>query len=236
MSVFLKAEWKNLIMANYIVDPSILKIHLPVKTELDFLNQNTYVSLVGFMFQNTRVLGVKIPFHINFEEVNLRFYVKFKEDNKWKRGVVFIKEIVPRSAITFVANNFYGEKYCTMQMKHFHEENTADLRTGYTWKFKNRWNKLEAVTQKNLVAMVAGSEEEFIAEHYFGYSRFNPHTTFEYEVKHPKWSVYPVTNYLVDCDFGSLYGNSFSFLETIKPASVFMADGSAITISDKKKL
>ena len=233
--IFLKAEWKNLVMANYIIDPKILSLYLPIRTELDFFKERTYVSLVGFMFQNTKVLGCKIPWHINFEEVNLRFYVRFKENNKWKRGVVFIKEIIPKIAITFIANNFYGEKYSAMRMKHYHREDTNGLLTGYEWKFK-RWNKIEVLTDKKLIEMVEGSEEEFIAEHYFGYSRFNPHTSFEYEVKHPRWNIYPVTNYLIDCDFGGIYGNAFSFLENRKPDSVLMVDGSEITVSHKRTL
>src|SRR5450432_2463378 len=104
--VFLKAEWNNLIMASYTIEPALLKPYLPRYTELDFYNGNTYVSLVGFMFNNTRIPGMKIPFHVNFEEVNLRFYVRYKDNGEWKRGVVFIKEIVPKLAISYVANNF----------------------------------------------------------------------------------------------------------------------------------
>ena len=43
-----------------------------------------YVSLVGFMFKNTRLLNIPIPFHTDFEEVNLRFYVKHFDGNEWK--------------------------------------------------------------------------------------------------------------------------------------------------------
>jgi len=234
--IFLRAEWKNLVMANYIIDPKLLKPYLPFKTELDYFNGQTYASLVGFMFKNVRVLGMRIPWHQNFEEVNLRFYVRYKENNKWQRGVVFIKEIVPKHAITFVANNFYHEKYCTLRTRHSHLENDTGLITTYEWKFKNKWNKIEAATNKKTIQMVEGSEEEFIAEHYFGYSAFDPHTTFEYQVKHPRWKIYPVTDYFIDCDFKGLYGESFSFLRNAKPASVFMAEGSEITVSDKRTL
>ncbi|MBA2250600.1 MAG: DUF2071 domain-containing protein [Chitinophagaceae bacterium] len=234
--IFLKAEWNNLVMANYHIDPSLLQSYLPSKTELDFFNGQTYVSLIGFMFQDVKVLGIKIPWHINFEEVNLRFYVKHKENNQWKRGVVFIKEIVPKQAITYVANNFYHEKYSTLRMKHYRQEQAQELVTGYEWKFCDRWNKIEATTKKEMKQMITGSEEEFIAEHYFGYSRYNSSKTFEYEISHPRWSVYPVTSYHIDCDFSGLYGDRFSFLARVKPNSVFMANGSAITISNKRKI
>src|SRR5689334_18327494 len=110
-SLFLTADWNNLVMANYIVDPAILIPYLPAKTRLDLYDNNAYVSLVGFMFENTRLMGFKIPFHVNFEEVNLRFYVRYKDGETWKRGTVFIKEIVPRRAISLVANTIYREKY-----------------------------------------------------------------------------------------------------------------------------
>src|SRR6187399_3219316 len=117
-STFLKAEWRKLIMANYVVDPGLLKDYLPGRTELDLFSGNCYISLVGFLFKNTKIKGIKIPFHTNFEEVNLRFYVRHKDNGTWKRGVVFIKEIVPKPALTFVANTIYKENYVTMPMKH----------------------------------------------------------------------------------------------------------------------
>ncbi|MCB9261021.1 MAG: DUF2071 domain-containing protein [Flavobacteriales bacterium] len=108
---FLKAEWRKLAIANYVVDANVLLDYIPAGTELDLWNGKCYVSLVGFMFQNTRLLGIKIPFHVHFEEVNLRFYVKRFDNGIWKRGVVFIKEIVPKRALTFVANTVYNENY-----------------------------------------------------------------------------------------------------------------------------
>ncbi len=235
-ATFLTAEWNNLIMANYIIDPAILKPYLPNKTELDFYKGNCYVSLIGFMFEKTKLLGVKIPFHKNFEEVNLRFYVRYNDNGEWKRGAVFIKEIVPKPAISIIANSLYNEKYCTMRMKHFYTQNENEIHLGYHWKFKNKWNKLEATTITEALPMQPGSEEEFIAEHYWGYSKYNAQTTFEYAVQHPSWKVYAVKNYLIDCDFANLYSEQFSFLQYVKPNSVFMAQGSAISILKKRNL
>lgn len=233
---FLTAEWKDLIMANYIIDPSILLPYLPNKTELDLYNGNAYVSLIGFMFSNTKILGLKIPFHVNFEEVNLRFYVRYNDNGIWKRGAVFIKEIVPKPAITFVANTIYHEKYSTLRMKHFLKESENEIQLGYHWKNKGKWNKLEATTEIAAIAMQQGSEEEFIAEHYWGYSRYNNKTTFEYAVQHPSWKIYPIKNYLVDCDFTLLYGDKFAYLQNAKPNSVFVAKGSQVTVLHKRNI
>jgi hypothetical protein len=236
LSTFLTAEWKNLIMANYIVDPAVLKRYLPNKTELDLFNGNAYVSLVGFMFANTRILGFKIPFHINFEEVNLRFYVRYNDNGIWKRGTVFIKEIVPKAAISIIANTMYHEKYDTKRMKNVTSETANEISLSYQWKNKNKWNRIEASVKKPAQAMVSGSEEEFIAEHYWGYSRYNHSVTFEYNVQHPAWKIFPVKNYLIDCDFRSLYGDSFSNLTGAKPNSVFVAEGSAVSVLKKRNL
>jgi uncharacterized protein len=233
---FLTAGWNNLIMTNYIIDPIVLKPYLPHKTELDFYNGKCYVSLIGFMFENTKLLGFKIPFHVNFEEVNLRFYVRYNDNAKWKRGTVFIKEIVPKHSVSFIANALYNEKYSTMRMKHFFIKNDNEINLGYHWKHKGKWNRLEATTTTEAQPMLSGSQEEFIAEHYWGYSKYNDQTTYEYAVQHPSWKMYKVKNYLVDCDFTTLYGEQFSFLQDAKPGSVFMAQGSTISILRKKKL
>ena len=233
---FLTAEWKDLIMANYIIDPAILLPYLPGKTELDSYKGNVYVSLIGFMFASTKILGIKIPFHVNFEEVNLRFYVRYNDNGVWKRGAVFIKEIVPKAAISFVANTIYHEKYTTLPMKHFREEDENEIHFSYYWKYGKQWNRLAATTEKTALPMQPGSEEEFIAEHYWGYSRYNSQTTFEYAVQHPAWKVYPVKKYFIDCDFTGLYGERFSFLQQAKPNSVFVARGSDITVLNKRNL
>ncbi len=235
-SHFLHAEWNNLIMANYVVPEKILHPFIPANTELDFYKGKTFVSLVGFMFLNTRIRGFSLPNHINFEEVNLRFYVKYNDHGNWKRGTVFIKEIVPKPAISFVANTIYKENYSTMKMKHFHIENRDQIETCYEWKYKNKWNKLAASSQKKSSPMVVNSEEEFIAEHYWGYTKYSESKTYEYEVKHPRWEIFKVLNYTIDCDFAGIYGSNFAFLEDAVPSSVFMAKGSEVSIHRKKTL
>jgi Uncharacterized conserved protein (COG2071) len=112
--VFLTAEWRALAMLNYEVDASLLRHFVPAGTELDCWQGKTLVSLVGFRFLKTRVLGIPIPFHRNFDEVNLRFYVRRAEATEVKRGVVFIREIVPRRAIAAVARAFYNERYLAL--------------------------------------------------------------------------------------------------------------------------
>lgn len=225
-SPFLTAEWRKLAMANYIVDPSLLQPYLPNNTEIDLWNGKCFVSLVGFMFMNTRIKGIKVPFHINFEEVNLRFYVRQGE----RHGVVFIKEIVGKPAVTLIANTIYKENYETLPISHSWIATPSTMNVEYRWK-KSDWNVFRVSTDKNPIRIPNGSEEDFITNKYWGFTK-----TREYEVQHAHWDMYPVTSYRLDVDFGSVYGEPFSFLSKQKPHSVILAEGSSIAVLPSKKI
>src|ERR1700693_3806285 len=123
--VFLSAEWRDLVMLNYEVEPNLLSRYVPPGTALDSFKGRTYLSLVGFRFCRTKLLGcLPIPFHANFDEVNLRFYVRRKEGSEDRRGVVFIAEVVPRYAIAATARFLYEENYRYCPMSHHVEEGT----------------------------------------------------------------------------------------------------------------
>jgi uncharacterized protein YqjF (DUF2071 family) len=232
--VFLTAEWRKLALAQYAVDKEILSKYLPPHTELDDWQGKYYVSLVGFMFVDVKLRGFNIPFHTNFEEVNLRFYVKFKDGDTWKRGVVFIKEFVPKPAITFVANTIYKENYQTFAMKHVWIEQKDQIEVDYLWKNRT-WHNFSVTAASTAEEIRMGSEEEFITEHYWGYTKIGANKTSEYGVEHPRWEVYPVKDYKINVDFGINYGNDFAFLTQAKPNSVMLAEGSEIRVLKGKK-
>jgi uncharacterized protein YqjF (DUF2071 family) len=236
MRAFLKASWINLLMANYSIDPKILEPYLPACTELDEWNGTTYVSLVGFLFSDTKVMGIKFPGHVHFEEVNLRFYVRYKESNNWKRGVVFIREIVPRSMITFIANTLYHENYETRKMAHRFERTSHTVDVRYQWQVDGQWDYLSVVASSEKTPIHEGSEEEFITEHYWGYTRVNAKQTSSYEVRHPRWNVHAVKKFDFNISVEKLYGQQFVEALTAKPKSVFLADGSEISVMNKQHL
>ncbi len=231
---FLKAEWRKLALLNYEIDPNVLLNYLPSKTELDLWNNTCYISLVGFMFQNTKVMGIPIPFHRNFEEVNLRFYVKYKEENRWKRGTVFIKEIVPKHAITLIANTLYKEHYETKKMRHQWELKNNRINVRYQWKHYKKWQDITIEAKQERLPIKENSETEFITEHYFGYTKKSSTETYEYEVTHPRWEYYEVEKYTIDVDFESVYGKKFQSLSKEKPKSVMLIEGSKITVRHKR--
>ena len=233
---FLRAEWNNLVMANFAVPDDVLARYLPHRTQLDHFEEQAYLSLVGFMFLNTKVFGIGIPLHENFEEVNLRFYVKFNHQGTWKRGVVFIKEIVPKKAISFVANNIYGENYSTMAMKHFHEDKGDRLSVGYEWKYKDKWNKLSAEVEKRASNIFENTRECFFADHYWGFTRYSDTKTYHYYVQHPRWQTFKVISHNVDVDFAALYGSDFEFLNKEEPKNILMSKGSQISVQHKMEL
>ena len=230
-SPFLTAAWRRLVMLNYLVDPTVLKPYLPAHTELDLWKNNCYVSLVGFMFQDTRVLGVKVPFHINFEEINLRFYVRRHDPELgWKRGVVFIREIVPKPAIAWVANTLYRERYVSRAMQHRWEEAADSLAVSYQWKEKGQLQTFGVQASNRPEDLTPGSEAEFITEHYWGYAYWDKHRTMEYQVEHPSWKVYPIESWHSNVVFSEAYGQDFAFLDRETPHSVFLAEGSEIIV------
>jgi len=228
--VFLSAEWRNLLMANYVIDPAVLQPYVPAHTELDFFNNTCYVSLVGFLFKDTRVHGISFPFHSTFEEVNLRFYVRHKTADGWRRGVVFIKEMVPKRMISFVANTLYREKYCTQPMRHEWRFTKEEVEVSYYWKTGRQWDHLKAIASNQSQPIQEGSEEEFITEHYWGYTRITPQLTGAYEVVHPKWNIFPVKEYDIQCDVKPLYGDAFVNALSAQPSTVFLAEGSPIQV------
>jgi hypothetical protein len=233
---FLKAEWRKLAFANYEVDPSILAAYVPPGTELDLYKGKCFVSLIGFLFLDTKIKGIKIPFHSKVEEVNLRFYVKRLENNTWKRGAVFIKEIVSKPMLTFVANTIYNEHYETMPMKYIWEENTKNRSVAYHWEKNKIWQSFKVTAALETIKIEENSETEFITEHYWGYAKVNDIITNEYQVTHPRWEQYKVESSEITVDFELVYGKDFKFLNTIKPTSIMLIEGSKITIEGKKTI
>ena len=213
-------------MANYEIEPNLLQPLVPKGTNLDFHDGKCYVSLVAFNFLDTRVLSIPIPFHVNFEEVNLRFYVKRETPEETRRGVVFIKEIVPRTAIAFVARAFYGEPYETWKMSH----TKIERKLSYLWSKGGCENGVTIEVGQNLGVPKENSYGEFIIEHYWGYTKRGENRTDEYKVEHPKWELFEANNVLIDVDFGFTYGEQFRFLSDAKPQSILLAKGSEVSV------
>ena len=231
---FLSARWENLIMANFEVNPKLLNPYLPKGVELDYFHNKTYVSLVGFMFKETSLFKIPIPFLGTFEEINLRFYVKRVEGNTIKRGVVFINETVPFKVVAWLANKLYKEHYISIPTKHEIDKTGVTQKIQYDWKINKRWNYIAVHAAKKNEPMLPESIEEFIFEHYYGYTRISDLHSQEYKVNHPRWEVNKVLDYAVLCDFKAMYGDDFSFLNNQQPHSVILAQGSPVTVDWKR--
>jgi uncharacterized protein len=223
-------------MANYEVNPNLLIEFLPPRTELDFYNDTCYVSLVGFLFKDTKLKGIPVPFHRTFEEVNLRFYVRQKENNKWKRGVVFLREIVALPAIAVMANLLYKEHYRTHRTRHAWNLGSDEWQVEYHWKLKKDWNVLKVFAESSSHPIGEGSEEEFIAIQNWGYTKVSDHKTSVYQVHHPNWLIHPVRHYQVQCNIENMYGATFVEPLSRPPKSVFLAEGSDISVMHKTTL
>lgn len=218
-------------MLNFEIEPSLLAPFVPAGTEVDSWSGKTFVSIVGFLFQRTRILGLPIPFHRSFEEVNLRFYVRHKAREGWRRGVVFIKEIVPRAAIAFVAQKFYNEPYIALPMAHRIDSASGSVTSvQYSWRFGGRTHFLKLITRGAAQNLRADSEAAFITEHYWGYNRQRDGSTLEYHVEHPRWFIYETADAQLECDVSGLYGDQFCDSLNGQPSSAFLAEGSPVTV------
>jgi uncharacterized protein len=236
--VFLTAEWRHLAMLNYEVDAGLLLPFVPAGTELDRWNGKAFVSLVGFRFLKTKLFGfLPIPMHSNFEEVNLRFYVRRQAGSEVRRGVVFIREMVPRRAIAFVARTFYNENYVALPMAHeIRYVSDNSLRVAYRWRSENRWSEINLETVGNSELPGEGSVEQFIAEHYWGYAAQPGGGCVEYRVTHPSWRVWQVRQSAFEGDAEKFCGQEIAAVLRGEPQSAFLAGGSAVTVMRGRKL
>jgi uncharacterized protein YqjF (DUF2071 family) len=235
---FLSAEWRYLAMLNYRVPPEWLAPFVPKETVLDVWDGFAYVSLVGFHFRDTRLLGVPIPFHRTFEEVNLRFYVKRVVNGEVRRGVTFLRELVPLPAIALVAQVTYNEPYRALPMRHRIDAATPDATptlVEYSWKGPSAWNRIRAEPTGVAVPLRPGSEEEFITEHFWGYTRQRDGSTIEYQVRHAPWRVWQLRTVDLEDD-STVFAAPFAGALRRPPYSAFVADGSAVSLHSPTRL
>lgn len=228
--VFLSTEWRDLVMLNYEIDPALAQPFVPRGTELESFDGRTYVSLVGLRFARTKLFGsISIPFHANFDEVNLRIYVRRTHSGEIRRGVVFIREIVALPAVTFVARAVYGEKYISLPMQHSVALSAEGGSVEYRWNLKHNSYRIRGETAGTSSLAPQGSLEQFISEHYWGYSSRRG-SSIEYHVQHDPWRVWPATNVCVEGDANALYGPALGRVLARTPDSVFIADGSPVFV------
>lgn len=223
-------------MLNYEVEPGLLSAFIPAHTELDRWNGKAFVSLVGFRFLKTKVCRISIPFHRNFDEINLRFYVRKQSGSEIRRGVVFIKEIVPRWAIAAVARSLYNERYTALPMSRQIEQNEAGLSVEYSWRSNANWNRFSVRSSGAPTLPSEGSQEQFITEHFWGYSAQTDGTTVEYRVAHPSWRVWSGCGAKFEGDVTELYGRELASVLARPPASAFLAEGSPVTVFRSQKI
>jgi uncharacterized protein YqjF (DUF2071 family) len=217
-------------MINYEIDPVLLKPFLPNGVELDNFQGKTLISLVGFLFKNTSIFNVPIPFLGTFEEINLRFYVVRKDGNESRRGVVFINETVPFNIVAYIANKLYKEHYTAVPTKHKLIDGQIERELTYQMKVNAVWNSFKVVSAVQKVEMLKYSIEEYIFEHYYGYSRVNNCQSIEYKINHPRWDIFPVHSCSLDFNFSQIYGQEFACLNDKQPHSVMLAEGSFISV------
>lgn len=232
----LTCQWRKLAFFNYIVSPEIIEKYLPRHTEIDFFNGQCFVSLVGFQFKDVAIEGIKVPFHTDFEEINLRCYVRHFDGQGWRQGTVFLSEIADKRLLTALANSLYNENYRTMPTKHSQKEAPQGNQYGYYWKSENQWQQMEVSTATRPVSVDPESETAFLIHKLWGYGKHNEQQTNQYQIDHPLWQVYPVQQYSLEVDFSKIFGPEFAHLKGRKPHSVILAEGSPINVIGTSKI
>lgn len=227
---FLKAHWNNVVMINYTVPKQVLIPYLPYGVELDDFQGNYYISLVGFKFLRSSLFGIPIPFFGSFDEVNLRFYVKRKVNDEYRRGVVFICELVPYSIVATLANKLYKEHYRKAKIQSKIVMSKGHKSISYEWEINNQKSAIDIRFDDVEIEILHNSHEEFIYEHYYGFTKVNEKETWEYKVNHERWSVNKYLGHQINCNFENLYGKAFAFLNNQEPHSVYNAVGSKVDI------
>jgi uncharacterized protein len=223
--IFLTARWENLILVTFKIKPEMLEPYLPRGLEPDTIDGNAFVSLVAFDFHDTKVKDIKIPFHVNFPEINLRAYVK----NKDKRGVIFIREFVPKFFISLVANTIYNEKYKSAVMESRTEIN-GSLLLSHTIKHKGKEHSVNLEADNKPYIPPVDSTEHFFKEHEWGFGTNRRGKALMYRVEHPFWEVYPIIKFDYNIDFGVLYGTKWESLNNESPYNITLAKGSQIKV------
>ncbi|MFO0799825.1 MAG: DUF2071 domain-containing protein [Gemmataceae bacterium] len=226
---FLTARWCHLILANYPVPDELVRPHLPPGIEPDRRDGTAWCSLVGFQFLDTRVLGVSWPGYRHFPEWNLRVYARRGDE----RGVAFVREFVPQRLVAGLARLVYNEPYRAARMTMDVQDAPAAVTARYTVEWGGRVHSLRAAGSKPAVRPGPESVEHWFKEHSWGYGTSRRGRLIRYEVSHPEWDVYPVTDFAADVDWGTLYGPAWAGMTGREPASVVLAAGSAVSVYPK---
>lgn len=216
-------------MLDYEVDPAVLRPLVPAGVSLDLLDGRALVTVVGFRFLRTRVLGLSIPGHRDFDEVNLRFYVRRDlPSGEVRRGVAFVRELVPRLAIALVARAVFNEPYRAVPMRHTH---LASGRRSYEWRTGGLWHGVSVTALGEPAVPRPGSEGAFVTQRHWGYTRQRDGRTIEYEVRHPLWRVWRAEDATLAADVAPLWGAAFVPALSRAPLGALVAEGSAVTVS-----
>ncbi len=226
--VFLTAEWRDLVIVSYAVEPALLKARLPAGLELDLFEGRAVCSLVGFRFLRTRVMGLFWPGYVDFPEINLRFYVR--EEGSERRGVVFVRELVRSAFVAQVARRWYNEPYSKARIAERVERDGDTVRVGYEFAVDGGVGRMAVEADAEAVVPPEDSAEHWFKEHQWGYGVTRGGRALRYEVRHPVWACHRVRSAAIDVDWGRVYGGEWAGMRGAEPVGVVLAAGSGVEV------
>ena len=229
-SPFLTARWLNLIMLSYRLDPGMLQGFVPPGCTLDLIDGYAFASLVAFDFADTRVRGIRWPGFVNFPEINLRFYVRYRDGATEHRGVCFIREFVRRRTVATIARWIYNEPYLVAPLRSCVKQNADAIDVRHSIQLNGRAHSVQIACSAKAICPSSDSIECFFKEQQWGFGTSRRGQLIRYKVLHPAWNIYPVTSFKLDWDWQAVYGSHWAPLQQMQPMSVMLAEGSAVEV------
>ena len=229
----MKAVYSDLVAVNFQIDAKILRPLVPPGLELDFYHGETFISLIAMMIKNVKIWGLPFSLVPSCPELSLRFYVQRKDGDQVEKGACLIKDYISGSTAAWFLESQFKSEFAKMKIKSvssgFGENIIPEVE--YQWKVDDHWNKLRVRARSKIKRgpNPLDTKVGFILDHNNYFSTFEGKTV-AYRVERPKWEIWDAAQANFTCDVSQLFGKEFVKPLAKRPASVFVAGGSAVTI------
>ena len=228
------AEWREIVVINFEIDPKLLRNFIPPKTELDFFNETSFVTLMARACKNVKPYGWPIVFAKSIDQILLRFYVKRKVGDTWRRGVCLIRDYLPKRKASFFLNWMFKHSFTQVPIKRTSSNFESGLPTQlptveYQWTTGDYVNHIKVNARSQMRQQEQETKESFVLDHHYGYT-VKEGKTYEYYVEYSPWAMWDAQSGSFDCDTENVFGRPFVRALKQRPASVFLARGSDVII------
>ena len=219
-------EWRKLCYVSYAVDPALLASHIPPGVSLETLDGQAIMSLIAWSANYPQVFGVPLPGALRSTEMALRYFVREGP----RRGAVTLFEDSSSPFAMLAARALFREPTRHAPMTSRVEQTGSALSCHYTID-RAGTHSVSVRARAEARPPDRQSTAYLVVQRPYGYASSSRGELLRYDLDHPVWDTYDVIEHDVRVDFGALYGEPWSFLSTLRPLSVVLAEGSAVRAS-----